>query len=74
LAKDRNARPASVSALVAALQACGDAPRYDKTAATSWWQQRGAKLRTGARRAVTGSAATMAIDLRERAHGLAPAQ
>lgn len=73
LAKERDARPASVGALVAALLACGDAPRYDKAAAAAWWQQRGAKLRTGAGRAVTGSAATMAIDLRERAQGVAPA-
>ena len=74
LAKDRAARPASVSALAAALLACKDAPRYDRVAATSWWQQRGAKLRAGACRGVAGSASTMAIDWRERRNRLASAQ
>jgi hypothetical protein len=66
LAKERGERPASAAALAAALLACRDAPRYDKAAATAWWQERGPKLRARAGHRVTGSSATLAIDLRDR--------
>jgi hypothetical protein len=65
LAKEQNARPTSAAALAAALLACRDAPCYDRQAATTWWQERGAQLRASGSPAVRGSE-TMAIDLAER--------
>jgi serine/threonine protein kinase len=71
LAKDRNARPASATALRAALLACEDAQRYDIDAARAWWRERGSVLRTGTRLAPHGAghATTMAIDLQGRPLG-----
>jgi serine/threonine-protein kinase len=45
LAKDREARPASATALREALLGCEDARRYDPVAVRSWWSGRGAELR-----------------------------
>jgi len=74
LAKERDARPASAAALLAALLACEDAARYDRAAAFAWWSHRGAELRSSPRGNVSGSSATMAVDLRGRndAAALAP--
>jgi hypothetical protein len=66
LAKERDARPASAAALSAALLACEDASRYDRAAALAWWSRRGTELRSGPRATVSGSSATMAVDLRGR--------
>jgi serine/threonine protein kinase/CHASE1-domain containing sensor protein len=68
LAKDREARPASATELRSALLACVDAPRYDVAAARRWWRERGESMRSSNRPGdrVGGSAATMAIDLKDR--------
>jgi hypothetical protein len=66
LAKERDARPASAAALLAALLACEDASRYDRAAAFAWWSRRGAELRGSRTGSVSGSSATMAVDLRGR--------
>jgi serine/threonine-protein kinase len=65
LAKDRDARPASATALRERLLRCAETTPYDVIAARTWWQSRGASLR--ARPASGGpSHTTMAVDLRER--------
>ena len=66
LAKDREARPPSASALRALLLACEDGSRYDRAGATTWWGEHGAALRTGARHAPAPSPATMAVNLTGR--------
>jgi serine/threonine-protein kinase len=45
LAKDREARPASATALRAALLECEDAARYDPMASRAWWNTRGGEIR-----------------------------
>ena len=67
LAKDPAARPSSAAALRSALLACEDASRYDRDAAFAWWRAHRPELHTAAARVATGSAATMAVDLRGRA-------
>jgi len=69
LAKERGERPASAAALRAALLACTDAAKYDAAAASLWWRGRRTALAHMARSDdISGSAPTMAIDLRGR-HG-----
>jgi hypothetical protein len=67
LAKDPGGRPQSASSLRASLLACQDASRYDRSEAFAWWLAHRPKLHTGGPRIETGSAATMAVDLRGRA-------
>jgi serine/threonine-protein kinase len=67
LAKERDARPPSASALRAALLACADAGKYDAPAATLWWRDRRATAAGAGRHdGISGSATTMSIDLRDR--------
>ena len=66
LAKDPGARPPSASSLRASLLACEDASRYDRKEAFAWWLAHRPKPDAGAARVGTGSAATMAVDLRGR--------
>jgi serine/threonine protein kinase len=62
-------RPASAAALRAALLACTDAATYDAAAASLWWRDRRTALADMARSdGISGSAPTMAVDLRGR-HG-----
>ncbi len=69
LAKERGDRPASAAALRAALLACTDAAKYDVAAASLWWRDRRTARADMARSDdISGSAPTMAIDLRGR-HG-----
>jgi serine/threonine-protein kinase len=68
LEKKREQRPASATALRAALLACADAKHDDSAALRAWWQDRGAKLRVRERTSRSSSVtATVAIDLRDRA-------
>jgi serine/threonine-protein kinase len=73
LAKEPGERPASAAALRAALLACEDAGRYDRAAACAWWREHRPVPGAGAARIATGSAATMAVDLRGRANAGSPA-
>jgi serine/threonine-protein kinase len=68
LAKDRDARPASATALRASLLACADAARIDLDAARTWWKARRASQKDLLRPTDGGGArpATMAIDLGAR--------
>ena len=67
LAKAPSDRPASASALRERLLACVDAAHYDLIRARSWWQERGAALRTNGKPPRSDDrGATMAIDLRGR--------
>lgn len=66
LAKAPDGRPRSAAALRDSLLACEDASRYDRTEAFAWWVAHRPKLQEGAVRVATGSAATMAVDLRGR--------
>jgi len=62
LAKERDARFSSATALRTALLSCADADRYDAAAASTWWRERrGSKPQD-----VSPSAPTMAVDLRDR--------
>jgi hypothetical protein len=69
LAKERSDRPASAAALRAALLACTDDATYDAAAASLWSRDRRTALADMARSdGISGSAPTMAVDLRGR-HG-----
>ena len=73
LAKDRNERPASATALRTALLACRDAQSYDVVATRRWWQEHGPSPRTPRpSQRVAGFATTMAIDLHGRPLGDRP--
>ncbi|HVZ36636.1 MAG TPA: serine/threonine-protein kinase, partial [Polyangiaceae bacterium] len=67
LAKDPGGRPQSASSLRASLLACEDAARYNRSQAFAWWLAHRPQRHTGAVPLATGSAATMAVDLRRRA-------
>jgi len=67
LAKDPAQRPQSAAAVRAALLACEDASRYDRTEALAWWLAHRPTPHQRAASVATGSPATMAVDLRGRA-------
>jgi len=74
LAKDPSGRPPSAASLRASLLACEDARRYDRSEAFAWWLAHRPPPHAGAARVATGSAATLAVDLRGRAALLAAAR
>ena len=68
LAKERSARFADAVTLRAALLGCADAARYDASAASAWWRERGGtSARASKVESISASAPTMTIDLRGRA-------
>ncbi|MBV8756028.1 MAG: serine/threonine protein kinase [Deltaproteobacteria bacterium] len=67
LAKERDARFASATALRTALLDCADAGTYDRAAASEWWRNRRPASPAVTRPdVVSPSESTMAIDLRDR--------
>jgi serine/threonine-protein kinase len=67
LAKERDARFESATALRMALLGCVDAAKYDASAASQWWRdRRSAAPKVAPSEIISTSAPTMAIDLRGR--------